>query len=75
MNRLVFTSLCFFKFNLYRYTMSHNCVSSLAPLAQFRQLRLLSAGDNPVDDIPQLDFLARGCPHLEALSLAGGWTS
>ena len=28
--------------------------------AQFRQLRLLSAGDNPVDDVPQLDALARG---------------
>ena len=44
-----------------RLYMSHNCVSSLAPIAaQFRQLRLLSAGDNPVDDVPQLDALARG---------------
>ena len=53
-----------------RLYMSHNCVSSLSSLArQFRQLRLLSAGDNPVDDLPQLDALAKGCPHLEALSL------
>ena len=48
---------------------SHNRIASLAGLAQFRELRLLSAGDNPIDDIPQLDALARGCPHLEALSL------
>ncbi len=52
-----------------RLYMSHNNVKQLAGLAQFRELRLLSAGDNPVDDIPQLDALARGCPHLEALSL------
>ena len=49
--------------------MSHNNVKQLAGLAQFRELRLLSAGDNLVDDIPQLDALARGCPHLEAVSL------
>ena len=48
---------------------SHNRIASLAGLAQFRELRLLSAGDNPIDDIPQLDALARGCPQLEALSL------
>jgi hypothetical protein len=29
----------------------------------------VSAGDNPVDDLPQLDALARACPHLIALSL------
>ena len=52
-----------------RLYMSHNNVKQLAGLAQFRELRLLSAGDNPVDDIPQLDALARGCPHLEAVSL------
>ena len=52
-----------------RLYMSHNNVKHLAGLAQFPTLRLLSAGDNPVDDIPQLDALARGCPHLEALSL------
>ena len=52
-----------------RLYMSHNNVRHLTGLAQFAELRLLSAGDNPVDDIPQLDALARGCPHLEALSL------
>ena len=36
---------------LQRLYMSHNCVSSLAPLAQFPALRLLSAGGGLASDI------------------------
>ena len=52
-----------------RLYVSHNRLRSLASLAQFPELRLLSAADNPVDDVTQLDALASACPHLEALSL------
>ena len=52
-----------------RLYVSHNRLRSLASLAQFPELRLLSAADNPVDDVTQLDALAGACPHLEALSL------
>lgn len=55
--------------NLERFYASRNSIASLKNFAQFPNLRLLSAGDNPIDDIAQVDLLARGCPLLEVLSL------
>ena len=54
--------------NLERLYASRNRLSSLGGVAQFPNLRLLSAGDNPLDDVPDLDALT-SLGKLEVLSL------
>ena len=50
--------------------LSHNFIYTLRPgIAQFPELRLLSAGDNPIEEVGELDHLAHACPLLEYLSL------
>ena len=55
--------------NVERLYVSRNRIRDFSNLTRFPALRLLSAGDNPVDDVRQLDRVARACPRLEALSL------
>jgi len=54
--------------NLERLYASRNRLSSLGGVKQFPNLRLLSAGDNPLDDVPDLDALT-SLRKLEVLSL------
>eukprot|EP00899_Mesostigma_viride_P011600 jgi/Mesvir1/20440/Mv12337-RA.1 len=51
--------------------LSNNCITDLAGLAQFRQVKALSLASNKIDDICQLDVLAKHCPDLKILVLDG----
>jgi len=52
-----------------RFYASRNALTSLTNFKQFPKLRLLGAGDNDIDDISEIDTLAKGCPLMEVLSL------